>query len=104
MCRPRRTSGFGPSVASLFRLQEGPGKAAACSESIANHNMKYLYVRYHKVNRCLARYSEIHNHQLTHQQGTKKTCMAKPISTKNANFGPFLVVSSKKSFFLLEES
>ena len=31
-------------MASLFRLQEGPGKAVACSESIALPNMKYLCI------------------------------------------------------------
>ena len=35
-----------------------------------------------------------HNHQPTHQQGTK--CMPWPKLTKNANFGPNLVVLGQK--------
>ena len=58
----------------------------------------------HKVNRCLARYSPRGpNHQPTHQQGTEKTCMTWPISTKNANFGPNLVVFGQKILFFTGE-
>ena len=44
-----------------------------------------------------------HNRQPTHQQGTEKTCMAWPISTKNANFGPNLVVFGQKILFFTGE-
>jgi len=40
-----------------------------------------------------------HNHQPTHQQGTEKACMVWPKSTKNANFGPNLVVFGQKILF-----
>ena len=45
-----------------------------------------------------------HNHQTTHQQGTKKACMAWPKSTKNANFGPNLVVFGQKILFFPGDS
>ena len=35
--------------------------------------------------------------------GHQKTCMAKPISTKNANFGPNLVVFGQKILFFTGE-
>merc|ERR1712209_369825 len=39
----------------------------------------------------------------THQQGTKEACMAWPKLTKNANFGPNLVVFGQKILFFTGE-
>merc|ERR1712173_257902 len=44
-----------------------------------------------------------HNHQPTHQQGTEEACMAWPKLTKNANFGPNLVVFGQKILFFTGE-
>ena len=44
-----------------------------------------------------------HNHQPTHQQGTEEACMAWPRLTKNANFGPNLVVFGQKILFFTGE-
>ena len=49
----------------------------ACVLDCCHQSGKYLFrlcplqMLYYKVNRCLARYSPRHNHQTTHQQGTK---------------------------------
>ena len=56
-----------------------------------------------KVNRCLARYSP---RATTTNPPTNRAPKkpAWPKWTKNANFGPNLVVFGQKSFFLLEKS
>ena len=55
---------------------------------------------YDKVNRCLARYSlRATTINWPTNRAPKKTCMAWPISTKNANFGPNLVVLGQKILF-----
>ena len=57
----------------------------------------------YKVNRCLARYSP---RATTTNPPTNRAPKkpAWPKWTKNANFGPNLVVFGQKSFFLLEKS
>ena len=49
----------------------------------------------HKVNRCLARYSPCHNHQPTHQQGTKWASNGQKCQFR-AKFGRF---KAKNPFF-----
>ena len=46
---------------------------------------------------------EIQPARHNHQQGTEKTYMAWPILTKNANFGPNLVVFGQKILFFTSE-
>ena len=54
----------------------------------------------HKVHRCLGRYSPRHNHQPTHQQGTKRASNGQKCQIW-AKFGRF---GAKNPFFLLEKS
>ena len=85
---------------SLPTTRWSPGWHGLPASLYLGHHVNHFLPGYkNKVNRCLARYSPRHNHQPTHQQGTKWACNGQ----KKANFGPNWVVFGQKIFFFTGE-